>query len=422
MHRLFTYVAVVLLSVGSISAQEKLSPLFDMLATNSRINRPSEFRQLQSSIIERYKDLTPGLRADLLTELSQQMRDKVVNELRSIRLLKNGNTLEVHRGAALVGAMPIGSNAAATVLDKTRNHAAAALSALMAEATAGLDQSVSDGLSYGLLGGMAELGIRSERVDSKDVKQSDKLRTALANAIVDLAVRELQARLPVRDQTDPARTLGVIDTIVSAFNAGTQRLGDNVVAMFDRAEHIIDKMTSELNEWLVSGNSGLAITREKGDVGGGIHLSYNLGNWLQAGLYVNSQIDPPDSAQPGPFFGGFQLRATMADTELNGFLSMYYGAADTSRIDGATIEMGVGAAQNVGPLIVGAAVLYQHQKLLTDSLGTTSTIGKINAGLQFRVPDRSAPVFTIGWGWDLERGFDSGGPIIQVGVPLVAED
>lgn len=427
-----------LLSAPVSHAQARISPLFSFLTTNSGITRQATFRELHRRIAEKYDGVTPGVRLDILYDLTSAVRDRALGAIRSLTPIVDAASIRLASSFdTLAARSPIASSATPlSTLSDLRQPLAALLSQVLAEDVFGVieDKQLKQGVAFAARSALSYSGITPSATISPSADNVEQLAYEMADGLIHLVIQRVQRTVTAKsilssswgEPDSKVRTQTSAELAVALRDAMTDvqaSFVESLISAFSHVETTLTQLTSDVSSLLAAGNAGLAIVRDTGDigsdVGGGIHVSYVFNSVLRAGVFFSGQLNPPDSGNPSPFLGGFQVQGSFGNVQLDLLASLLIPDSTHTKTL-ASYEFGLGASYNAGSVILGLACFaLQQQDLDTMGGSTGDPFWRLSLGLQLRSPEPAAPSFTLAWDWN--EATDRVRPVFQVGVPLTSQ-
>jgi hypothetical protein len=417
----YLFPLLLLMMITAPAFGQRMSPLFQILGSNALIDRPEEFRTMQADIDVELDSLKPGVRLDYLYQKSEQLRNAIAVLTASVGLTVDisddrmiNSQLRLQFGKNTISQSIPDSTVFSSTITALRLLAIDKVTELLDSALKVFSkQSFQDAAATALLNSLTDNGVTSQlSVPTGNVRK--QLAARLVNVLIERATDLLKTRFytakPLNriwvDISDDDRK-AMKKEVESKFSEFVNDIRDKAINAVSVAENRIATVVSSYASTLISGTSGLAIKENGGDANGGVHFSFMLNPESQFGIFLNTQLNIPDTAQAGPLMAGIHYRHAIGQTQIDAFGSFIYGDSVLGRTAMAG-EGGIGVSVATGKIVIGGAgiVLARGRSV------------SITLGAQLRRADRTSPAITIGFNWDTTT--DRVRPIFQFGVPLVA--
>ena len=347
----FALAILLILVCCSVLQGQTVSPLFQVMSSNSLINRPMIFREMQDEIQKQVDKTTPGL---LINDFYQDMalwRRKFIDLIKTPRLqiAENGITIEIE--GKVFDTIPLKDKNA---LEKNGND-------LFKEVDAALTKKINgiiDGLEFepsstknpipaALILALEETGL-TRNISTSGFEDSTQLK--FSRIISGMLFREVK-RVILSDhpefENQLARLTGqkLVEYVNNIINKVVLELKENLSQALDRGEHEVAKAVNEISRWLISGNTGLAVSKGQGAFSGGVQLSY-IHPGCQIGVYFNGAFNKGDTTKPTQTLVGVRTQIAWDAIAIDVLGSGLFGDIKYSVFDSG--ELGSGFSYRTG--------------------------------------------------------------------------
>ncbi len=365
---------IALMMAHSLNGQI-ISPLHQMLSSNSPLNRPQVFRDLEDKIGDEFGKVEPGLRTDLLYKQMSIARQKI------------GAVIDSLRSAWEPTEAALSPEQVKRLTKIFENVLARSLSVVK-------NQETKEAILSALLDVLEKSGATAGATFSQNQNEVQKSETKIAEILVAKINEFIKAKT---DQDDSKQK----------FLEALDKVHEALAQALDKAEHKVADVLDAFSRWLLAINTGLAISEGgKGAFAGGLLLSLAIRSSTQIGVYVNGQLSRTgaDSTEPKQSLVGVQFRYAKDRCQIDLLASRLFGYKDLRVVE--AMETGLGLSWRAGnSCIVGLAYFYLFVKEISD-------VHKI--GLTLKGTKADSPGFLIG----LARDINTTRPIIQFSFPV----
>lgn len=408
------------LVVGAASAQH-VSPLQHLITSNTQIRRPEIFRTMQHGVEKEWGKLDEGTRLELLDKQAGKLRANILSVFDSAKaeIVLDANTTFIKvslanqeyripiTGVSFTRAFEQGMLDAGdkfrTVFDVAIDNATFGSRNISAQ----LFQQV---LFSGLLSTLNRAQTQSGATGSIPERVAEILNGGFQKTL-----REwIQQQDPLFNFSDPNAWASLIQRQGANFNTlinmevkkATAEARQLVSDALDIVEQRIRTAVDQFDKWLVAANAGFGVTEGKGDLAGGIHLSYTQSENLQIGAYVNGNLDPADSTKPAGAVGA-QLRFSGDWWQLDGLISGIRGTTWGLEAGlGGSARIGEHTLVGLGYFVISGTMQIDGKSVNGWSLATTLT-----------GTEAGSPLIILGL--SVRNGKTH--PLFQVSYPLTAQ-
>lgn len=398
--------AVVFVAARSLGGQT-LSPLHQFLSSNSMLNRPQVFRDLQTNIAADFGKVKPGLRIDILYEKMSKIRPELLNLIlpRLVAGPSDDFITFVFQQDTL--AVPFPDVTFAQALDAVELAMAGQLSELIALGLESFHHETRDAMIAALLLAFDQAGVTR----GMSFVRTPDYTANLARATAGILRHELENTIKQANPQLYEKLIGASlkQEIEKTFAEVIESVRAMLVQAFDRAEHEIANVLSEFSKWLVAGNTGLAVSEGgRGAFAGGVLVSLVFGSSWQAGVYANAQLSSPDSAMPKQSLLGIQARYARDRLQFDVLAARLFGFRKLKAVEAREIGLGVSCRAS-RRLIVGLA----YFNLFVRRLPAIQTFGAT-----FKGTSANSPALLLGA--ELQRG-RTARPLVQISFPFTVK-
>jgi hypothetical protein len=411
MIKIAVLVALILVAVHPLHGQI-VSPLHQVMASNSMLNRPKVFREMQANLKKEYGEVKPGVRLDLFYKKMSDVRGALLDmiDAPAISFVDDSVlTLEfVKASAAVKFPQKMPSVILAHVEEKMAgliNDRIDAVFRALLPASKQKDAIISAWLEMLAEAGLARGGPFRFTLEGYSGKLAQRLAAFLIKELQD----ELARNFPDLDLfKEYAGTEELRDFFESSFNQAAENLADQVrerlAQALDKAEHEVAKAIDEFSKRLITGNIGLAVSEGEGAFAGGVLVSFTQGASFQGGVYVNAQLSKSEGRMPAQSLLGVQLRLSNNRLQSDFLFSGLFGDRNFDAFEVG--EGGTGASWRASnKIILGLA----YFSLFAKKLRTVHTLGAT-----FKGTSPGSPALLLGATMEGKKRR----PIFQISFPV----
>lgn len=426
-------IIILSLSVCTLFAQNSNS-LFMVMSSNSMLERPEIFREMQISISEELGELEYGLGVEKIQKKITSFKNGIILQLEMISVIlettKDGkeiilkfkypkeNSADSTESLDLI--FPRQTINLSLIVDSLKSQEIKefyskkinkALKKVLNQI--GIEYSTKKAILYTITKILKQLSYITKPFDeTTDVDEmaydiSEVIASELLNRTYDFITnsfefRELEEYL--------INTTPKIDNFIIQINKALQKLIKepihNFTKLLDETEFIITKQVDAFNKHLISANIGAAITDSEGNFAGGLNYLFRLGTNFQIGVYANGQFVPQevDTIQNTSSLYGFQLRYVIKRYEFN-FLASYLNMPDIS--DATEIGAGL-STRNGDNFIIGISYFGTYYFDIPP--------GHL-LGISFKGINSDSPAILIGANYQQKNIT----PIFQISYPILSK-
>jgi hypothetical protein len=403
--------------IHSLLSAQTVSPLFQVMSSNSLINRSQVFRDLQQSIKDVHGTTKPGINLEYFYEKMSAVRESILAKIQApVLQYKKDSVLAFYRTDYLGGIRVEQVKRLIDVLNHTEEKLENVLSKEIKVALVSLSDDEKSAVIEALLVSLKTSGfVKDVNFGSTQDDRIGHLSNAIAMAVIDEIKKRIQQSSPkiklFFDYTDKDKEEALSDLVAAVNNISddvAENIRDFVTQALDNAEHEVAKVVNDINDWLLAGNIGLGVTKGSGAFAGGINFSF-VGSTYQIGIYVNGQFNKNDSDKsPASSLLGFQARYAEDRWQLDGLASKLIGANQQENF-----EYGFGASYRANnDIVVGVAYFGLFESPDGGQLHTIQS----TYGFVFKGTAAVSPALLLGG----MRTCDETRPIFQISFPINA--
>lgn len=378
------HIIFLLFCVASSFAQ-RISPLFDLISSNSLINRTKVFREMQLNIDKELVGIQPGLRMDSLsgriTSIHKKLSDKL--DLPTIDTSKGIMTLRFKK---LTDIPSLSIYRQDPQLDQkvdeylTAEYFTSIYKSYLVVVFSPLKDSTTKDALLNLI--IDEI----ERVSSFSGDcQAELVRRILADESVHIA--------KIRDEIKD--TLSKSGDIQKEFESMSTDVAAKLSNTIDLVGHEFSGMIDEFSQQLVSMGVGVAASNGEGAYSGGVYYSFMFNQNVQAGIYINGEATSTDSSskQPTQSLIGGRFRYAWDVEQLDLFLAWNFGDNNFKGFE--TGQVGIGYSHAGDDMIIGLAGFYLYTQERPLKIADEENVYSL--GLTVKGKSSTAPTFMIGY-------------------------
>jgi hypothetical protein len=405
--------------VHSLLQSQTVSPLFQVMSSNSLINRPEVFRDLQVNIENVVGKTKPGLQLNILYQQLSDVRRSLTSAIKapfidkkmSEDLEKTYLSFTIEKGKDPFALIEVTDKDITLndVLNSLKSELANELDSVMKK-TLPSNRKEREAVCAALLVALEETGV-SRNVSTTKFEESyvDKLAKTVAGILIREVKNKIHELYPDRDLLMLSLSPDSLKMYAqNALNMVTEKVKALVSESLDMAEYETSKAIDEFSRKLISGNIGLAATQGEGAFSGGITLSFiNETKW-QVGLYVNGQFNQGDTGSmvPKQSLIGFQVRHARDPVQMEFLGSVLFG--DKNIHAWHAWEAGAGLSFRSGnEVVLGAAYFGMYVDKIIPSVHSV--------GLTIKGTSAESPGLLVGISIQ-QRDVH---PLIQIGFPVL---
>lgn len=422
--RLLLHALFLLMGVVGWKAQvygQSMSGLHQVLASNSLIDRPQVFRDLQTNIEDTLKTVQPGVKLDYLYGKIDGIRPRILANLQigfdiEETSLSDGYTIKINFKDKIIWSEKLTNNIKYKAFDSLLDTMEVELEDFLfskLDSTETDLKKINDAVSASLIFSIYETGLLAGKVNLTDDYAKD-LAKVLAKFVFEEVRKRIRLKYPnfsLEDEIEMTEWANKIDAVL---NEAVEKIRAKVANVLDQAEYKLAKAVDSFSQWLVSGNAGLAIVDGDGAFGGGVHVAFTFDSKCQVGVYYNGQFSEDkflaEAQANAEKAGNNKLQAISTRQSLIGGQLRF--ASDCSQLDimGAVLlkanracELGVGVSRRLeGGLIIGLSGFIivrgneaQSRKVYGGTLKRASISGPTLFAGFIKEDDKRHPIFQV---------------------------
>ncbi|MCC7438837.1 MAG: hypothetical protein IT211_10130 [Armatimonadetes bacterium] len=288
MRRIIVAIAWLCLSGYPLMGQH-LSPLFGVLASQSPLQRPEPFQQLQDELPDYLKDIEPGLRMPFINDQLKEFEAKLSNAINGITATAIGNTLQITNASGGI------------IIELTSTYITI--------------NSISLGTTISSSGLKALLWRIVSHIDDPILKQ-------YASIIRDAPLDSINKLLTASSITLHSNTPIFMDapSMAVSISTGLKNLSEKIIQAMHIAGNEYAEIVAQASDYFINGDIGLSLTSGEGAFAGGVFIGIKKQGFSLGGFtnLIGSSIDKdknPGNAQIG-------LRTTIP-THANGSIDFF---------------------------------------------------------------------------------------------------
>ena len=400
-----------IVAVSFLSAQS-VSPLYQVMTTNSLIARPEVFREMQENLDAEFGKKTAGLQLEGLHEVFGDIRQHVINLVGTphVVLTSAENVITITDSVHWLLRIQLPAD---DTLNKIWTWMSGELSSRLADRMNNLLSPLNktatsaafvDALVQGLL--QSNLAARIDVKRYQDLQGTRKLSWILV-AIMMKDLREKVERelsiYNIRWREDLKRFCESVEKYLVEIST---QVRNDLITQVNNAETALSNVVDDVSHKLIAANSGVGITKGQGSFSGGIYLTaYHNTNW-QFALYANGQLNQGDSTKPVESLMGGHIRFGSERFEYDLLFAILFG--DKQFRAWSSGEIGLGLSSRLGGVIAGSAVYILGSKIMHP---------QFTVGLTLRPATPGGTAFLLG----LQGQNGNWQPIVQTSFPILAK-
>ncbi|MBI1806497.1 MAG: hypothetical protein HYR76_05540 [Ignavibacteria bacterium] len=409
MRRFLAYLMSISSLVSALTAQT-VSPLYQVMSSNSSIRRPAEFRDMQDYIEQNFGDVKPGLRLDYFYDKLSAARTMLMAKIQTPQVRAKNDTLifTVDRFSFSVPASTI--RKVSKILDHTEEQLADALKKSIDTLFLTLSFSPQEqrAVITSLLTMLRQTGVEGDVILGNSTQDLSK---SISSILLIRARAEMESIFPERPLYKNYTNIDTLrDDLQLVFDKITGEVRDRITQVLDKAEHELAKTVLDASNKLLQANIGLGVTEGTGAFNGGMLYTFKLSAWLKGGLYINGQFhnsdttgSATDTLKPSESLVGLQIRGVFDRAQIDLLGSKLIGNHMNS-----AWEFGLGAsARTNNDIIIGLAIFSVFPEVLQlNNENSTYTLGATLRGTAADSPSllfgavmqkdkKTVPVFQI---------------------------
>lgn len=339
---------------------QTVSPLFQVMSSNSLINRPEAFRELQDYLNQRYENVPKGLQLDYFYDKIGQGRSLLLEKIKAPTLvLKENNTklVATYEGKELTIDVKEVKKVATIIHnlhDLLNDSLRSVLQPLIKKI--GINDQEEKAVISSLLIVLKKSGIVEGEISlgnsSQDLAQV--IVSILIQKVEEIIHRSYPEILFTKNFTDFTDIDKIRTALQEALNNAAQKIREDLEQVLDKAENEVAKVIDTYSQKMVSGNMGASVTEGTGAFAGGITVSFYSGSTVQFGFYANGQFNKGDSTRPTQSLAGGQFRFAEDAWQAELLLATLFGKEQF--VDLNVFEIGCGLSYRANDdLILGVA-------------------------------------------------------------------
>lgn len=400
---------IVIIAVTNTLTAQRQSPLFQYMSSNTMIELPEEFREMQFAIEKETNNTKPGINADIFYKKISILKNDILNRTK-ITLVQDADRLDCiisYIGAEIV---KVSVNSDGGFNEKSMRM-------LYDELELNIQNKIS-ALSTKVFGSFGEkskiamikaiaIGLRDQSL----LKRSDVEETNFENILARLIVEQIEEVIEntVKGSDENSTFKSIRDNFKNKVDDMTEAVNnlfrDRLLKAFTIAEDKLYEVIKSFSSVLISANSGIGITEGTGMFNGGVHVNWNASEHIQGGIYLNGEISREDSIEPARSLLGLQARYTVGIVQLDVLASYLFGD-NNFNIDknNSSYEFGFGFGFSLKNSVIGAAIAIRqsYADIIGESISWVITYRAASpdspilmAGFARTVPEEFTPVFNI---------------------------
>ena len=400
-----------IVAVSFLSAQS-VSPLYQVMTTNSLIAHPEVFREMQENLDAEFGKKTAGLQLEGLHEVFGDIRQHVINLVGTPHVVLSSaeNVITITDSVHWLLRIQLPAD---DTLNKIWTWMSGELSSRLADRMNNLLSPLNktatsaafvDALVQGLL--QSNLAARIDVKRYQDLQGTRKLSWILV-AIMMKDLREKVERelsiYNIRWREDLKRFCESVEKYLVEIST---QVRNDLITQVNNAETALSNVVDDVSHKLIAANSGVGITKGQGSFSGGIYLTaYHNTNW-QFALYANGQLNQGDSTKPVESLMGGHIRFGSERFEYDLLFAILFG--DKQFRAWSSGEIGLGLSSRLGGVIAGSAVYILGSKIMHP---------QFTVGLTLRPATPGGTAFLLG----LQGQNGNWQPIVQTSFPILAK-
>ena len=435
------YSPILFLLTVSYGTAQRLSPLIQFMSSNTTIERPMVFREMQANIEKETGSTKPGVNADLLFKKIAYVKDNLLNKTKfSFHVEKKERDTTVSKTDKDGKVVPENKKMLRIEFSSNVNEQRKAIYHVEFEQKKS-EKSIKSMLEE------IEVKLRENLTEFCDqILPKDDFKVTKKSVVLALAIALKEKALLRNDNYDTDKpeellsriliellqeyTINIaekplieidkpIENHIDAFITRVNRIGDSLtdklrgilLEAFTPAEEKITELIKSYSRVLVSSNTGIGITEGTGMLNGGLHVNYNVGEVFQSGFYFNGELAREDTSQPSRSLVGTQLRLTWGGIQFDALGSYLFGDKNfNSNNKSPSFEYGVGITLKAGIIIGVCASVLQ----IADGKDN-SVEGISNVMLTLRSSTPGTPIFMIGGAKNAGGSFNT---VFNISLPF----
>jgi len=400
-----------IVAVSFLSAQS-VSPLYQVMTTNSLIARPEVFRDMQQSLDDEFGKKTPGLQLEGLHEVFGDIREQIINLLGRPYVIPNPANDNITVTDSVHWELRIKLPAGDT-LNKIWTLMSVELSRRLADSLNNLlsplnktatSAALVDALVQGLL--QSDLVSRVDVKPYEDLKGTQKLSSILVEIMMKDVREKVERELSIYNMRWREDLKKFCESVERYLVEISTQVRTELIRLVNNAETELSNVIDDVSHKLIAANSGVGITKGRGSFSGGIYLTaYHNTNW-QIGLYANGQLNQGDSTKPVESLMGGHMRFGSERFEYDLLFAILFG--DKQFKAWSSGEIGLGLSTRFGGVLAGSAVYI---------LGSEIMHPQFTVGLTLRPATPGGAGFLLG----LQGQNGNWQPIVQTSFPILAK-
>ena len=404
------YVLAALFIFAAVLTAQTATPLYQVMSTNSLVDRPQVFRDMQDNLEKEFGSKTPGLQIEGLHEAIGSVREEIVEIFANphVTLTNSNSRLTIKFSDRTIDIDLPNDDTLNKVWLLAKERLTEDLNKKIKAVLTSMNKSSS---STALIDGVISALSQSELLAGIDIKafssyeRTEKLSAILSAIVVNAIEQKVERELAITDlkwKSDLEKFRVMFENQLVVITSAIR--GELITAM-NTAENDLSKVIDEASNSLISANSGVGITQGKGSFSGGIYLSaYHDANW-QLAAYANGQLNKGDSTKPTESLAGLHVRYGSERFQYDLLFAGLFG--DEQFKAGDAGECGGGFSFRTSGIVGGIAIYVLGSKLIHPLFTIGGTIKPATAG---------GTGFLIG----LQGEDGRWQPIIQTSFPILA--
>lgn len=412
-------IGIVLLAFAPSLQSQSVGPLHQVISTNSLINRPMVFRDLQRSVQDEFGNVEPGLRLELLYNKMSKVRQGLLDRVRApemsyskdiIHIAYFSDTLNVEFKVGLKGKF----------FSRTQSWLTKILITEIDRFLKKVENKQKEAFLTSIIRALQSSGF--PKPNWPDTSSSTrKLSMYVMSILMNNIKQEIEGQYPGLN-LDAITNQQILEAAIKAFNGIANdfvaNLRSELAEVFDSAEHEIANVTDEFSNFLLSANAGLAVTEGPEGFSGGLLLSYVWSTRFQTGVYINGQFSEQSkdttSVMPEQSLIGVQMRFAGDAVQLDLLGSALFGNSGFKFFE--VFELGAGVSYRCGTsFIVGLEGFWLHSVKSDAGLNFEDVL---TAGVSLKGASANSPSVLVG----ITAQNGSKKPIFQVSFPILARN
>jgi hypothetical protein len=344
---------------------QSVSPLYQVMTTNSLISRPEVFREMQDSLDFEFGKNMPGLQIEGLHDAFGSIRQRIIDIAVAPTITLNEGSLTIRsdtistpprcRWTVSIPLPPFErfdtlwipvrrdlTDRIAAALDEIRNSVG------KSSTSAALIDALATGLSK------SDIVAGIDLHPYVDLKGTKKLAAIITAIMIDNIQKKSAQELPlssIKSKPDVEKMRVFIQKCLTDLSG---RIRIRLIGLVNDTENQLSDVVDDISNRLLTANSGVGVTKGQGSFSGGIYLTaWHSTNW-QLAAYVNGQLNQGDSTKPAESLVGGHIRYGTDATQCDLLFAALFG--DKQFKAWSAGEFGLGLSFRTSGVVVGPAL------------------------------------------------------------------